>query len=93
MVSMKRLSQADRVRVIKSLVDGCGIRATVRITGIAKNTIAKLIVDLGKVCASGGMTGGMKHAERARFSELCALLRRIDEGIMTGAISGPQCPS
>jgi hypothetical protein len=51
MVSMKKLSQADRVRVIACLVEGCSIRATCRMTGIAKNTVAKLLVDLGTVCA------------------------------------------
>jgi IS1 family transposase len=51
MVSMKRLSQADRVRVISALVEGCSIRATCRMTGIAKNTVAKLLVDLGTACA------------------------------------------
>jgi IS1 family transposase len=48
---MKKLSNADRVRVIAALVEGCSIRATVRMTGIAKNTVAKLLVDLGGVCA------------------------------------------
>jgi IS1 family transposase len=48
---MKRLSQADRVRVISALVEGCSIRATCRMTGVAKNTVAKLVVDLGTVCA------------------------------------------
>lgn len=50
-VSMNKLTTADRVRVIKCLVDGCSIRATVRITGIAKNTVTKLVVALGTVCA------------------------------------------
>jgi IS1 family transposase len=48
---MKRLSQTDRVRVISALVEGCSIRAIVRMTGVAKNTVAKLLLDLGEVCA------------------------------------------
>jgi IS1 family transposase len=47
MVNMNRLSMAKRVAVVKALVEGCSIRATVRLTGVSKNTIAKLIVDLG----------------------------------------------
>jgi len=47
---MKKLSNADRVRVIAALIEGCSIRATVRMTGIAKNTIVKLLEDLGTVC-------------------------------------------
>jgi IS1 family transposase len=50
MVSMNKLSTADRVRVISSLVEGCSIRSTVRMTGVAKNTIAKLLVELGAAC-------------------------------------------
>ncbi|MEA2735601.1 MAG: hypothetical protein QOE14_2052 [Humisphaera sp.] len=51
MVSMNKLGTADRVRVVAALVEGCSIRATVRMTGVAKNTVAKLLVDLGTACA------------------------------------------
>jgi IS1 family transposase len=47
MVNMNKLSMAKRTAVVKALVEGCSIRATVRLTGVAKNTVAKLIVDLG----------------------------------------------
>lgn len=50
---MNRLSTADRVRVVSCLVEGNSIRSTVRMTGIAKNTVAKLLVDIG--CATHGM--------------------------------------
>jgi IS1 family transposase len=39
------------VRVVASLVEGNSIRATVRMTGVAKNTVTKLLVDLGTVCS------------------------------------------
>jgi hypothetical protein len=52
MVSMNKLSTADRTRVIAALVEGNSIRATVRMTGIAKNTVTKLLVDLGRACAA-----------------------------------------
>jgi IS1 family transposase len=51
MVSMNKLGTADRVRVVAALVEGCSIRATVRMTGVAKNTVAKLLADLGNACA------------------------------------------
>lgn len=50
MVSMNRLSQVERAQVIRCLVEGNSIRATVRMTGVAKNTVAKLLVDLGAAC-------------------------------------------
>ena len=49
-VSMKTLTTSDRARVVSALVEGNSIRSTVRITGIAKNTVAKLVVDLGDAC-------------------------------------------
>jgi IS1 family transposase len=47
---MNRLTTNDRVRVISALVEGCSIRATVRMTGVAKNTIVKLLADVGRAC-------------------------------------------
>src|SRR5213080_2533907 len=51
MVSMNRLSQEKRTQVIAALVEGNSIRATCRMTGAAKNTVVKLLVDLGTVCS------------------------------------------
>ena len=51
MVSMNRLSPDKRAQVIRCLVEGNSIRATVRMTGVAKNTVTKLLVDLGTACS------------------------------------------
>ncbi len=51
MVIMNRLSTEKSAQVIGALVEGNSIRATVRMTGAAKNTITKLLVDLGEACA------------------------------------------
>ena len=48
---MNRLSTADRARVVTSLIEGNSIRATVRMTGVAKNTIVKLLIDMGAACS------------------------------------------
>ena len=50
-VIMNRLSTADRAKIIQGLCDGNSIRATCRITGAAKNTVTKLLVELGCACA------------------------------------------
>jgi hypothetical protein len=52
MVNINRLSTERRAQVIGSLVEGNSIRATVRMTGAAKNTVTKLLVDLGAECAA-----------------------------------------
>lgn len=51
MVSMNRLSTEKRAQIVGCLVEGMSIRATVRVTGAAKNTIVKLLADLGEACA------------------------------------------
>ena len=51
MVNMNRLSTERRGQIIGCLVEGMSIRATVRITGAAKNTITSLLVDLGDACS------------------------------------------
>lgn len=50
-VLMNKLTTEKRRQVIAALVEGNGVRATVRMTGVAKNTIAKLLVELGAACA------------------------------------------
>ncbi len=50
MLNMNTLTNEDRVRVIAALVEGNSIRSTSRMTGVARNTVTKLLVDLGQVC-------------------------------------------
>lgn len=47
---MNILTAEKRAQVVKCLVEGMSIRATVRITGVAKNTVTKLLVSLGEAC-------------------------------------------
>jgi IS1 family transposase len=48
---MNKLTKERQTQVVASLVEGNSIRATVRMTGVAKNTIVKLLADLGRACA------------------------------------------
>lgn len=48
---MNKLSTEGRARIIAALVEGNSIRATCRMTGTAKGTVLKLLIDLGKACA------------------------------------------
>jgi len=51
MVSMNQLNNQRRSQVIACLVEGMSIRSTVRVTGVAKNTIVKLLAEVGQACA------------------------------------------
>jgi len=48
---MNKLDPKKQAQVVAALVEGCSIRATVRMTGVAKNTIVKLLVELGAACS------------------------------------------
>jgi IS1 family transposase len=48
---MNTLNNERRAQIVRYLVEGNSIRATVRITGASKNTIAKLLIDLGEACS------------------------------------------
>jgi len=47
---MNTLTQDERVQVVAALVEGNSLRSTSCMTGIARNTITKLLVDLGSAC-------------------------------------------
>jgi IS1 family transposase len=47
---MNKLSTAERVSVVAALVEGNSINSTVRMTGISKPTILKLLGELGAAC-------------------------------------------
>src|SRR5207253_11002940 len=49
---MKQLTTSQRSQVVRCLVEGNSIRSTVRITGVAKNTIVRLLGELGCACAA-----------------------------------------
>src|SRR5258707_15180175 len=51
MFNMNKLSMEERVTVVRCLVDGNSMRATARIAGVARNTIDKLLVELGAACS------------------------------------------
>lgn len=49
-MSMNKLTPAKRAQVVAALVEGNSIRSIVRMTGVAKNTVTKLLVELGAAC-------------------------------------------
>src|SRR6266478_3959114 len=45
------LSTAKKIAVISALVEGCSVRSTSRMTGVAKGTITRLLEEVGTACA------------------------------------------
>jgi len=48
---MNRLTSEKRAQVIGCLIEGCSIRSTVRLTGVAMKTVMRVLVEVGEVCA------------------------------------------
>lgn len=48
---MNKLSTEERERIVSALVEGNSMRAISRMTGASRNTINKLLCDLGRACS------------------------------------------
>src|SRR5258708_24903127 len=48
---MNLLSRDKQIEVIAALTEGVGIRATARLTGVNRETVGKLALQVGKGCA------------------------------------------
>jgi len=51
MFIMNKIDDKTRIQIVQCLVDGVGVNATCRVTGAAKNTVLKLLAQLGEACA------------------------------------------
>jgi len=49
---MNKLPMSKRVAVVSALVEGNSLRSTCRMTGVAMNTVLKLLAELGEACAA-----------------------------------------
>lgn len=50
-MDMNKLTTAKRVQVVGALLEGMSVNGTVRMTGVSKPTILKLLADLGAACS------------------------------------------
>src|SRR5688500_13192095 len=48
---MNETSSEKRAKILQCLVEGNSIRGTSRITGASKNTIVKLLANVGRACS------------------------------------------
>jgi len=87
---MNKLSLDKKKAVVACLVDGASINATVRMTGVSKPTILKLVRDLGAVCRAYHDTHvrGLKP-ERIQTDEIWAFIGAKAKNVKpTKAIEG-----
>jgi hypothetical protein len=71
------LSTEQRVRIVGCLVEGNSIRATVRMTGAAKNTVTNLLIDLGAACSPSAhhKIAALSNSSRTVLSLRCSFAR------------------
>lgn len=52
MLGMNKLPVAKRIQILSMLVEESSLRSTSRVCGVSINTVTKLLVDAGTVCAA-----------------------------------------
>ncbi len=67
---MNTITTQTKTLVLKCLVEGISIGSTARIADVSRNTVTKLLIDAGKVCA--------KHQDRALRGLPCSRIE-VDE--------------
>jgi len=80
---MNSLDTARRSQVVSLLVEGMSIRSIVRVTGVAKGTVLKLLVDLGEACAAfhNANVRGVR-AQRVQCDEIWSFVGVKDKNLM-----------
>lgn len=69
--SMNKLNRVELVQIVATLVEGNSIRATCRMTGVAKGTVLKLLADLGAACSEYQRRSLMNlHSKRIQCDEI-----------------------
>jgi IS1 family transposase len=48
---MNKISMDKKIAVVAALCEGCSVRSTVRLTGVSKGAILRLLVEVGEACA------------------------------------------
>lgn len=82
MVSMNQLTKERRIHVIKCLCEGLSVRATVRMTGVAKNTIVKLLAEVAEVCSAyQDKTLRNLHCKRVQCDEIWSFCYAKDKNV------------
>lgn len=73
LVSMKRLTTEKRALILRCFTEGMGVNATARLADVSKNTVLKLLADLGPVCRDfQAFTLKNLHCKKIQVDEILA---------------------
>ena len=85
---MSKLSNEQRAQVVAAPVEGNSIRATVRMTGVAKNTIQKLLLELGAACSEYlDRTLRNLKSERVQIDELWSFVAAKQKNVTPAVVA------
>jgi IS1 family transposase len=83
---MNQLSLERRSAVTRALVEGNSIRATCRLTGAAKNTVTRLLIELGEACgAYQNRTLRNLPTKRVQCDEIWSFVGAKQKQVLAGA--------
>lgn len=79
------LKKEKKVAVLRALVEGCSIRSTERMTGVHRDTICKLLVEVGEKCEQL-MNDKMKKvsSEKIQIDEIWAYVGKKQKNVKPG---------
>lgn len=81
---MNKLTTAERTQVVAALCEGNSLRSVSRMTGIARNTIAKLVVDLGRACHEyQDRTSRDLNCKRVQVDEIWSFVYAMQKNVRT----------
>jgi IS1 family transposase len=90
MRGMNKLPVATRVQILSMLVEGSSLRSISRIAGVSINTVTKLLVDAGTVCATfHDLTVRNVDAKRVQCDEIWSFTYAKDKNVK-GAKAAPE---
>jgi IS1 family transposase len=79
---MRKLDPKTRTHVVSCPIEGCSIRSTVRITGVAKKTVMRLLREVGEVCADyQDRVLRTLQSRRIQLDELCGFMYCKDKNV------------
>ena len=92
MGSINTLPTHKRILVLKCLVEGMSIRATVRITGVAKATVSRLLKEAGKACAEyqDRELRALKRCHRIQCDEIWSFVYAKERNVPTATKAPPE---
>ena len=86
------LSMDKKVAVISALIEGCSVRSTVRLTGVAKGTILRLLAEVGTACAEYmDVTLRNIPAKRVQIDEIWSFVGCKEKNVTTEKAEAGVC--